>query len=214
MEFKKLQEHYLKHDLINRETVVYSSDLEIWRAFKKGNESAFIHIYESNLKSLLNYGLNFMGNREVVKDCIQDMFIEIREKRRSISETDSIKPYLFKILRRKINRYISKYAKLQEVDILPAHEKFQISLSHEQFMIEQQINASQMKLLKEAILKLTPKEREAIFHFYYEHHSYQEIAEIMGYSNVKTARSLVYKAISSLKNILEPFTFNLFSMFL
>jgi RNA polymerase sigma factor (sigma-70 family) len=204
METLKLSNNFSKSITTNTEVQAFRTDLEIWVAFKKGDESAFIFIYEQHFRSLLNYGLNFIANREVVKDCVQDMFIEIREKRRTISDTDSIKPFLFKILRRKIIRCIDKYAKLQEVDILPAHEKFQITVSHEQTLIEHQLSKNQIMLLQNALLKLTPKEREAIFHFYFEGHTYKELADIMGYSDVKTARTLVYKSISSLKNILEP----------
>jgi RNA polymerase sigma factor (sigma-70 family) len=206
---------FLKSDLSYDDTLSVGNDLEIWKSYKRGDESAFIYIYERHFWSLLNYGLNFVANRELVKDCIQDMFIEIREKRKTISDTDSIKPFLFRILRRKIMRCINKYSRLQEVEMLPVHEKFQITASYEQKLIEHQISKNQIKLLQEALLKLSPKEREAISHFYFEGYSYQQITEIMGYSCVKTARSLVYKAMSSLKKILEPSAPQLFiSIFL
>jgi RNA polymerase sigma factor (sigma-70 family) len=204
MESLKLSNYAVMSNAVYAEAQASSSDVEIWKSFKKGDESAFIYIYEQHFSNLLNYGLNFIANREVVKDCIQDMFIEIREKRKTISDTDSIKPFLFKILRRKIMRCVERYSKLQEVDILPAHEKFQITVSHEQTLIEHQLSKNQIMLLQDALQKLTPKEREAIFHFYFERHSYKELANIMGYSDVKTARTLIYKAVSSLKNILEP----------
>jgi RNA polymerase sigma factor (sigma-70 family) len=203
-----------KRSYDNSESTSFVSDLEIWRLFKSGNESAFIQIYESTYKSLFNYGLYFVSNREVVKDCIQDIFIEIREKRNTISETDSIKPFLFKILRRKLHRFIVKHARLKEIDLTPSHESFQITLSYEHYLIEGQISETQIKMLKDAISKLTVKEKEAIYHFYFENHTYKQIADIMGYTDVKTARTLVYKAISSLKSILAPASSKLFFLFL
>ena len=190
--------HHYKKDEIGK-----LSDLEIWRLFKKGNESAFIFIYDFYFSNLVNYGLNFILNRDVVKDCIQDMFIELREKRASVSETNAIKPFLFTILRRKIHHLIRKYTKRNEVDLAPSAERFQFVLSHEHHLINRQINDEQTEKLRKAILQLTVKEREAIFHFYFEDHSYQQIADIMGYADVKTARNIVYRAIASLRNILE-----------
>ena len=178
-------------------------DKKIWKAFKSGNESAFIFIYEQHFKGLVNYGLNFTSDRDIVLDCLQDMFIELREKRTSITETDSIKPLLFKIFRRRINHYIKSHAKIKSLHRNSLDPKFSFTLSPEQHIIDRQFDEQQSKLLNQAILSLTITEREAIFHYYFEHHSYKQIAEIMGYSQVKTARSLVYKAISSLRRIME-----------
>ena len=184
-----------------------ASDDKIWSDFKNGNESAFIFIYEFYFDKLLTYGLNFIRDREIVKDCIQDMFIEIRDKRATIGSTNAIKPFLYKILRRKIIRFLHNNAKNEKYDA--THEKFTIEISYEQHLIEKQLNEEQVIKLRDAIIKLSTKEREAIFHFYFEGHSYQQIAEIMGYSDIKTARTLLYRAITSLKKSLHK---NLFLM--
>lgn len=185
-------------------------DREIWKDFKAGNESAFIFIYEKHFKVLLNYGLNFTQDRDLVLDCLQDMFIALREKRATITETDAIKPLLFKIFRRMVNHYLRKQSKNKQIRADTSNYKFGFTLSAEQHIINRQINDEQIELLNRAILALTNTEREAIFHYYFENHSYQQIADIMGYSQVKTARSLVYKAIASLRKIMEPEQKNLF----
>lgn len=186
---------------IQNKNFTSESDEKIWAEFKNGSESAFIFIYENFFDKLLNYGLRFIQDREIVKDCIQDLFIEIRDKRDSIGRTNAIKPFLYKILRRKITRFLLKSSKNEKFKFV--HEKFTIELSYEQHLIEKQFNEEQINKLKKAINKLSIKEREAIFHFYFEGHSYQQIAEIMGYSDVKTARTLLYRAISALKKSLE-----------
>ncbi len=188
-------------------------DREIWDDFKKGNESAFIFIYEKYFKPLFNYGLNFTKDRELALDCLQDMFIELREKRSAITDTDAIKPMLFKIFRRKLNHYLKQQSKYKPTQSDASHHKFGFTLSAEQHIINRQINDEQIELLNRAILSLTITEREAIFHYYFENHSYQQIADIMGYTQVKTARSLVYKAIASLKRIMEPEQKHLFLLF-
>lgn len=185
-------------------------DKEIWKDFKAGNESAFIFIYEKHFKSLINYGLNFTSDRDLVLDCLQDMFISLREKRATITETDAIKPLLFKIFRRKVNHYLRKQSKNQQIRTETSNNKFGFTLSAEQHIINRQINDEQIELLNRAILALTNTEREAIFHYYFENHSYQQIADIMDYTQVKTARSLVYKAVASLRKIMEPEQKNLF----
>ena len=180
------------------------SDLQLWQAFKSGSESAFISIYEKHYAGLVTYGVNFTKDRELIKDCIQDMFLELRETRANLSDTDNIKPYLFKVFRRKISRYLQKRLQLTGLKADYNYHQFEFVISYEQHLINRQIDEEQIRKLNSAIRRLSVKEREAIFHFYFELHSYQEIAEIMGYTQVKTARTLVYRAISSLKDMLEP----------
>jgi RNA polymerase sigma factor (sigma-70 family) len=179
-----------------------SSEAQIWQQFKAGNETAFIHIYEQHYSSLLHYGLNFIANRETVKDCIQDLFIEIREKRATIGSTDTIKPFLFTILRRKIARHVRNHP--DKLQLTPAAEKFRIEVSYEQQLIDRQFNEMQITKLREAVTKLSVKEREAIFLYFFENQSYQEITTILGYREVKTTRNLIYKAIASLREKLDP----------
>lgn len=179
-------------------------DREIWDDFKEGNESAFIFIYEKHFKVLFNYGLNFTQDRDLVLDGLQDMFIALREKRATVTPTDAIKPLLFKIFRRRINHYLRKQSKTQQIRTQTFNYQFEFSLSAEQHIINRQIDDEQIELLNRAILSLTNTEREAIFHYYFENHTYQQIADIMGYTQVKTARSLVYKALASLRKIIEP----------
>lgn len=178
-----------------------ADDLTIWLEFKDGSESAFSYIYKKYFDNLLNYGLQFTKDQELVKDLIQDFFIDLREKRSKLGDTNSIKYYLFKSLRRKILRYLKKEKHL----ILSANvlQSFQVVLSHESILINQQLNQEQGKRLEKAFAKLTPKQREVIFYIFYENLSYKEVASIMGLMNVKSARNILYKAIEAIKKQME-----------
>lgn len=190
-----------QHSLVNWDDTSRFTDLEVWRAFKNGSESAFIYIYEKYFPTLMNYGFKFSKDKELIQDCIQDMFIDLRESRAKLSDTDNIKPYLFKVFRRRI--FQQQKSITNQTDIDEEFRPFEFTISHEEHLINQQFSEQQISKLKEAVVNLSLKEREAIFHFYYELHSYDQIAEIMGYSDVKTARNLVYRAINSLRQTLE-----------
>lgn len=183
------------------EDKVQFTDLEVWQAFKRGSESAFIFIYEEFFDTLMNYGFKFTKDKDLIQDCIQDMFVELRDRRKNLSDTDKIKPYLFKIIRIKILKSLQRAANQTNID--EGFKPFDFVISHEEHLINRQLNELQTARLQRAVGKLTTKEREAIFHFYYELHSYEQIAEIMGYKDVKIARNLVYKAVNSLRQTLE-----------
>jgi len=184
-------------------------DAEIWKCFKDGSESAFVFIYEQYYDNLVNYGFNFLSHQEVVKDLVQDVFIELREKRKTIGNTDAIKPFLFTIIRRKLIKIQKKRETKNLLSLTYSHEEFTFEFSCEQKLIERQIQDDQILRLKQAIKKLSCKEREIVYHFYFENLTYAQIAKIMGYREVKTARTILYRALARLRKTLEHDTFYL-----
>ena len=185
------------------------SDFEVWSMFKKQNEGAFNFIYEKFFPILFRYGHRFTKNREVVKDAIQDLFIELRASGQSLSDTDSIKYYLFKALRWKIQQYLKRRRRFLGEDRLPDEADFEIIDSPEIILIRRQVDEEQKIRLHKALQSLSKRQKEAIYYFYYEHLTYAQVASIMGMSNIKSARNLIYKAIDSLKKIFPLISFPL-----
>ncbi len=62
-------------------------------------------LYKSHIEILYRYGHKLTTDTQLVEDSIQDMFIELWNSRKRLSDTDSIKYYLFRILRRKITQH-------------------------------------------------------------------------------------------------------------
>ena len=175
-------------------------DIQVWNAFRKGDEQAFAFIYEDNFDRLYAYGLRIAGDECLVEDAIQEVFIDLRTNRSRIKETDSIKFYLFKCLKRKLNREASKWFHKRED--LDAQASFGFTLSHEQFLIDKQMSEDELNRLNHAVGKLSPRKKEMIYYFFYEGLDYAQIQELMGLENIKSARNLLYKALDFLRDSL------------
>lgn len=175
----------------------YKDDSATWAAFKMGNESAFIYIYETYFDKLFVYGHHFTRDEGIVKDAIQDLFIELRKNRLRLGDTDSIKFYLFKCLKRRIIKESSHW--FYKCEEFSSELSFNFSFSHEQILIDRQLNKEKMANLNKAIQALSPRKREVIYYFYYEGLNYRQIKEIMQLSDIKSARNLLYKAIDFLR---------------
>ena len=80
------------------------SDIEIWKAFKAGDEDALCVIYDTYFRTLCFYGRKFSTDIELVKDCVQDVFTELILRREKLSDTDNIQFYLMRSVRRRIAR--------------------------------------------------------------------------------------------------------------
>jgi RNA polymerase sigma factor (sigma-70 family) len=182
------------------DALCFSTDKELWNCFKSGNNSAFILIYERFFDSLYSYGMRIHPKPQVVEDAIHDVFVDLKYKSSGLGETDSIKFYLFKCLKRRIYREVRKWTNLKEefTEMTP----FEISFSHEQVLIDKQIDLEKIHQINEAVKKLSPRKREAIYYIYYEGLSYQQVAELMELSDAKSARDLIYKSLKSLRDSL------------
>jgi len=175
-------------------------DGKVWQLFQEGVETAFIYIYKKHFDALFSYGSQFSNNEALVEDAIQDMFVELREKRGNSVIRSSIKNYLFTCLRRRIVHYKNQLNKITESFESFAHQTFQMEVSVEQRIIEGQIKEDQKKKLENSLKLLTERQREALYYLYHEGMSYDEIKELMNFSNIRSTRNLIYRALNTIKS--------------
>jgi RNA polymerase sigma factor (sigma-70 family) len=187
------------------------SDQEIWVSYQKGDEAAFNYIYETYFPLLFNYGHQFTSDRELVKDLIQDLFIELREKKDSL-HISFLKFYLLKSLKRKLMAVLSSKKWKQSLGLGEKEEGFEIMLSHESLLIKNQIEADVKEKLEKAFQSLSKRQKEVILYYYYEGFSYQQITELMGFSKIEHARVLVSRAIGKLKSEMDRYKMRLFEI--
>lgn len=173
-------------------------DTAIWEAYKNGNEAAYIYIYSKYVKTLFNYGCHCTPNHELVKDCIQDLFISLKNKK-GFGQVASIKPYLFKSLRREIIRSLKKESRYSLKGNSDELQQFEVVLAWDEKIMQDQISQERKQTLAKGLTLLTPKQREAVVYFYYEGFTYEEISQIMNMTSAKTARKLIYRALDCLK---------------
>ena len=167
-----------------------------WYAFKGGDKEAFSRIYHQHVNALLKYGYKIHHNRSLVEDCVQDLFIELWRTRANLSDTTSVKFYLFRAIRYKILRKINEESR---VELLSLENCDRLSLWHaENDLVEFEIQSQQMSHLKDSINALPARQREAINLRFYNNFSNEEVARIMGV-NYKSACRFIYMAIKKLK---------------
>jgi RNA polymerase sigma factor (sigma-70 family) len=176
-------------------------DKYIWEEYRNGEEHALSYIYYQNIDFLIFFGKRFTKDENLIIDCVQDLFYELIRKRRNLGETDNIRLYLLKSLRRKLVREIQKKHKqekqISELEIFP-----NIVFSVEEDLIEEEEKTQKKVILKKAMGELNDKQREILYYRFNCGFNYRQISEIMSITN-DSARQLVSRAVSSLKNYLD-----------
>lgn len=174
------------------------SDQELWQAFRLGDRTAFSQIYRQYLQSLYNYGMKVAEDADLVEDCIQELFIYLWKSRENLGNTDAIKFYLFKSLRRRIVMCQEESLRYSKKKISASESQESAQYSHEQFLVRRQLEEEQQYQLQLSLNGLTKRQREAITLRFYDNLSFQEVAEVMSLS-IKSTYNLVSKALDALK---------------
>jgi RNA polymerase sigma factor (sigma-70 family) len=178
-------------------------DEGIWKAFKRGEKEALEHIYRRHINDLYNYGMKIKGHDCLVKDCIQELFVELWKSRNQISFTDNIKFYLLKALKLKINHRLKKES-IYLYNHLKESTSVEVALSYESLLIQSQFQEEQIYKLNEVINRLPERQREIIHLLFFEGLSYEQVSEIMAI-NVRSVYTLAWKSLATLRRKLILF---------
>lgn len=133
----------------------------------------------------------------LTEDSIQDLFIKLIRTRQNLSQTTSIKYYLFRAFRSIVLDKLKTKNKTALIDEA-GKSLFVLDLSPEKKMIVQEDTLALQQKLSAALDALTPRQREAIFLRYIEGFSYEQVAAMMDLT-AKGTYKLMARAIEALK---------------
>lgn len=171
------------------------STAQLWNNFRAGDEKAYTCLMQNFANPLFGYGIRFVANGDFIKDCIQDVFFELWNRRERINHTESVKSYLFKALRLRIFREQSNW---NYAEPLNDNYEFTIEFDVETCLIEIESSA-EVKLKLEKILNSLPRRQKEILYLrFYEGMDQDRIAQVMGL-NRQSVYNLLHEAINGLR---------------
>ncbi len=176
------------------------NDIELWKAFKKGDDAAFALMYRLHIKALYRYGQKITSDTQLVEDSIQDLFADLWNTRENLSDTDSIKFYLFRVLRRKIGKNLVYTNSVQQL-AQEAEASIQGSDFYENELIRLEGKADQGRHLENALRQLPARQREVVNLRYFHGFDHARISEIMGITH-QSVHNLLQKSMKSLRELL------------
>jgi RNA polymerase sigma factor (sigma-70 family) len=181
----------------------YSGEPDLWdQLVRYGDKTALKSIYSAYAQLLFNYGMHVTQNKDLVKDCIQDLFLELLKNHATLGKTSSIKYYLYKALRRKII-----YEEKKITRQMSSHEHFSDSGGAEVFFefseTVEKANALSRKKLLQSVQSLPKRQQEVIQLIFFENLSRDEVAEILEI-DANYLYTITWKAIKALRKTLLP----------
>ncbi|MBO0931925.1 RNA polymerase sigma factor [Fibrella aquatilis] len=176
-----------------------STDTDLWNAFRQGDDGAYESIYREFSPVLYSYGYQLCRDSSQTEDCMHDLFVYLYQHRNTLNETNSIKYYLYRCLRRRISEKAQAASRwVSDEDPLTA-EKFEPTTPPEIDFMQEQTACEVKQKLDYLLGKLPKRQREALHLLYFQELSYPEIAQIMGLE-VKSVYNLTYNSLTSLRD--------------
>jgi RNA polymerase sigma factor (sigma-70 family) len=173
----------------------------IWSRFLKGDNHVLSLIYLQHSNSLFDYGCRFTIDKELVKDCIQEVFCSLMRTRNNLSETDNVRLYLLKSLKRRIIRELKK---TDHQPRLLNDQDYPFDLRWSENLDDQLSELDEEKRLRlaDAMQSLTDRQKEAIYLRFNRGLEYEEISFLLNL-NYQSSRALIHRAVEKLREIIR-----------
>jgi len=179
---------------------------ELWNRFRQNDEQAFDELARRRYRLLFNYATKFTKDTELIKDCIQDLFLELWYRRTRLTDTSYVTVYLICALKNNLLRKLKLNNRLDDsADIAVSCEAFTDNLTVETMLISSESMSQKEREIRNAINRLPARQQEVIFLKFYEGLSNDEIAKVMEIER-QTVSNFIYRAIAQLKTDLPSFS--------
>ena len=194
-----------------------TDDLLLWTRFRQGDDVALGQLMQRHFSGLYQYGCSFCQKPELVDDTIQELFLDLWQRRATLSDVNYVRTYLLAALR---NRLLDVLRRPNRMILRDTWTDGDLGFEGV-FVIENQLleeEQQQTILLQHLLRKLTKRQREAIYLRFYQNLDNEAIAALMQITR-PAAANLISTALIQLRkhwgsiipliiNILYPILWN------
>lgn len=174
---------------------------ELWKRFRAGDEDALGKLARVHFRSLYNYGLRVTTSEEQVKDAIQDLFLELWDRRAFVSDAVFVKTYLLTALRYKLQKARQRVPQRSTDGLDSSEIPFDVSI--EQQLIDDETQTEQVRQLHRLMTTLSKRQQEILYLRFYQNLDNQAIAEVMGVEKQSVA-NLLHRTLTQLREHWPP----------
>lgn len=178
------------------------SIIKNWKLLVEGEKQGLYTCFNLFYDDLYRFGLSLYRDPELIKESIQNLFIELWAIRDKLADVGNIQQYVFTIYKRIIYKTHQKSFSNDPDNNLPLEDAEQEEVltvrSYESILIASQEDEYLKKRLKYALEKLTPRQKEIILMRYFECLSFKDIAHKTLLTE-RTVYNTLHNAISALR---------------
>jgi RNA polymerase sigma factor (sigma-70 family) len=151
-------------------------------------------------RALFHYASKFTRDDGLVRDCIQEVFISLWERRETASAILSPRHYLLRAVKNKVLKALYKKDQVSYPFDLPDEYDFFQEFDVEQLIIEKQLSEEKTQWLRQALSSLSKRQHEVIYLKFYQRLDHGHIAEQMDLSR-QSVYNLLHESLQKLRNV-------------
>jgi len=175
-------------------------DTVLLNKFLLGDDEAYAYFYQKYVRMLFSYGMRFTSDSELVKDCIQDVFVKLYNKRSNLKHVNHIQAYLFIALKNELYTYFQKDKSLYHIDVI--EPIFSIDYTTEEYLIAKEEEIEAQNRIRQILDTLTPRQKEVIYYRYIQGMELNAICKLMQI-NYQSLQNLLQRSIQKVKKTFE-----------
>lgn len=181
---------------ILRVNTVQAGEAALWEDFMQGDAGAYALLYRRYFFDLYQYGKKISDDQDLIKDCIQDLFVKLWHNRGNLNQTTSVKYYLFTSLKHKILDALKSAA----VRYRAAEDPLELDMADENTG-EESYDDQRADVLR--ALNTLSRHQQTLLHLKFnKERTNQEIAAELGIT-IQSVYNAVFKALRSLRKQLH-----------
>jgi len=168
------------------------------KALQQGDEAAFNSLYSLHSKPLYRKIMRMVGDEEIAKELLQDLFFKLWAKREQIDESRSIRSYLYTIA---VNLVYDNFRKAAKDKALEAR-LMAMAVEYYTHSEEVLLAKDNQKVIERIVHQLPPQRRQVYMLCKIDGMSYEEAARALHIS-ASTIRDHIVKANKTIREFLQ-----------
>ena len=177
-------------------------EVQVWDQFRSGDQSAFNTLYQHFVQPLYAYSLGVTNDKELIKDCLHDLFVELWRNHATLGPTTSVKFYLMASIKRKLIRHMETSLKHMNHHSNYMRDFVEEEMSQESLLVKYEDEVMANKRLKECMNMLSKRQREAISLRFFHNMDTDQISNSMRI-NPQSVYNLIFGALRVMKDRMQ-----------
>lgn len=177
-----------------------ASEIQWLYQMQQNDTQALASLMDYYYQDLYNYGFKFTRDDGLIKDCIQEVFISLWQKRETAPAILSPRHYLLRAVKNKVLKALYKNEQKGYPFDVPDEYAYSQEFSIEKMIIEKQLSEEKAEKLKRVLSLLSKRQNEVIFLKFYQRLDNAQIAEQMDISR-QSVYNLLHDAIQKLRSV-------------
>lgn len=174
------------------------NEVEMWDQLRRGDQKAFNSLYQHFVQPLYSYSMGITNDKDLIKDCLHDLFVELWKNHSTLGPTTSVKYYLMASIKRKIVRQLENQMRTNTHHLNYMRDYVEDLPSQEHVMIQGEELVMGNHQLMQSMERLSRRQREAIQLKYFQNLDTDQISASMRI-NHQSVYNLIFGALRVMK---------------